>query len=185
MIKLHQPHDRSAGLVDLFLGARPLVDRFGKVDRRIGEFLQHRVGALADRLAVVAVDRLEDVFPGGQGNVDLAVENEPQLVEGVDVHRIADDDRQPIVLLRQGDNGVLPDDGLGNQLDDRGRNRHLVEVDVVQAMLLGHRPHDLFPRGIAEADQGVGQLHRLVLGHLPASANWSGLMTFWRMRISV
>ena len=64
-----------------------VVDRLGEVDRRVGEFLEHRVGALADRLAVVAVDRLQDALPGGQGDVDLAIENEPQLLERVDFHR--------------------------------------------------------------------------------------------------
>ena len=40
------------------------------------------------------------------------------------------------------------------------------EIDVVQAVLLGHRPHHFFARGIAQPDQGVGQLHARLGGHL-------------------
>ena len=144
----------------------PPLDRLGKVDRRVREFLQHRVGAFADGLPVVAIDRLEDAFPGGQGDIDVAVEDEPQLLQGVDFQRIADDDRQPAIPLRKGDYRVLPDHGLGNQLDHRGRDRHLVEVDVVQAVLFRHRPHHLFAGGVSQPDQGIGQLDPRFLGHL-------------------
>ena len=33
-------------------------------------------------------------------------------------------------------------------------------------MLLGHRPHHVFARGVAQADQGVGQFDARLLGHL-------------------
>ena len=109
----------------VLLAASAVVDRFGEVDGRVGELLQHRVGAFADRLAVVAVDGLEDRLAGGQGDVDLPVENEPQLVERVDVHRVADDHRQPAVPLGQRNDGVFPRDRLGHQFDDRRRDRRL------------------------------------------------------------
>ena len=82
--QLHQPDDRGAVLVDFVFAGPALVFGLGEVDRRVGEFLEHRVGALALRLAVVAVDRFQNAFPRGQGDVDLAVQDEPQLFDRVE-----------------------------------------------------------------------------------------------------
>ena len=84
--QLDEPDDRGAGFIDDVVGvARGVVFGFGEVDRRVGEFLQHRVGRFAVDLAVVAVDRFEDAFLGRDADLDLAVENELQLVEGFEV----------------------------------------------------------------------------------------------------
>ena len=54
----------------------------------------------------------------------------------------------------------------GHQFDDRRGNDDFAQVDVVQAVLLGHRPHHLFAGGVAEPDQGIGQLDARLAGHL-------------------
>ena len=58
--------------IDLVAGVG-VVDRLGEVDRRIGELLEHRVGAFAFGLAVVAVDRVDDALARRQGDFDLAI----------------------------------------------------------------------------------------------------------------
>ncbi len=116
---MHQPDDRGARFVDGLVAFGAVVHRFGKVDGRVGELLQHGVGAFGDRLAVVAVDGLQDRLAGGQRQIDLLVENEPQLIDRVDVPGVADDDRQVAIALRKGEDGVFPRDRLGHQFDDR------------------------------------------------------------------
>ena len=184
--QVHQPDDRGTGLVDLFIPRPLLLHGLGEVDGRIGELLEHRVGAFADRLAVVPVDGLQNGLARGQGDLDLAIENEPQFVEGVVIVGIADDDRQLAVALGQRDGGVFPGDRLGHQFDDRRRNDDFAQIDVVQAVLLGHRPHHVLAGGIAQPDQGVGQLRCPSSAAICwASANWSGLITPLRTRISI
>ena len=95
------------------------------------------------------VDGLEDRLSRGQRNLDLAIEDESQFVEGVVVHRVADDDRQLAVGLRQRDGDVLPRDRLGHQFHHRWGDGDFVQVDEVQAVLLGHRPHHFLARGVA------------------------------------
>ena len=89
---LHQPNDRCAGFVE---DSSELVagSGLGEVDRRVGEFLQHRVGAFP-LAAIVTIDRVDDVLARSQRDIDLAVQDEPQLVQRVEIERIADDDLQ-------------------------------------------------------------------------------------------
>ena len=94
-------------------------------------------------------------FPRGQGDFDVAVENEAQLLARVVIERVADDDFQRAVLLGHRQDGVFAGDRFGHQFDDRRRNDDFVQVDEVEAMLLGDGPHDFVAAGIAEADQFV------------------------------
>ena len=103
----------------------------------------------------MAVDRLENALPRGQGDIDIAIDDEADLFAGVVVERIADDDLQRAVLLRHRQDRVFAGQRLGHQFDDRRRNDDFLEVDEVQPVLLGHCPHHLFAAGIAEADQLV------------------------------
>lgn len=90
-------------------------------------------------LAIVPVDGLLDAFAGGQGDFDLAVQDEPQFLERIQVVRIADDDAQGPVFLGHRQDRVFPGDRLGHQFHDRGGDVHLAQVDVVQAVFLGDR----------------------------------------------
>ena len=85
--QVDEPDDRGAALVDLFLAGPRVFLGLGEIDRRVGELLEHRVGALAHRLAVVAIDRLQNALAGRQGDLDLAIENEPQLLENLEIRR--------------------------------------------------------------------------------------------------
>ncbi len=138
--QLHQPDDRGAGFVDDFVAGGRFLLGFGEVDRRVGEFLQHRVGALVLHLAVMPVDGLQDAFPRGQGDFDLAIQNEPQFLERIEIVRVADDHPQRAVLLGHRQNGIFAGDRFGHQFDDRGRNDDFAQIDVVEAMLLRPRP---------------------------------------------
>ena len=69
--------------------------------------------------------------------------------------RIADDNLQRAVFLGQRQNGVFAGDRFGHEFDDGGGNGDFVQIDEVQAMLLGHGPHDFFAGGVAEDDQLV------------------------------
>ena len=67
-------------------------------------------------------------------------------------------------LSESGNSDVLARDRLGHQFDDRGRDDDFGQIDVVEAVLLGHRPHHVFAGGIAQSDQGVGQFHARFAG---------------------
>ena len=68
--------------------------------------------------------------------------------------------------LGQRDDDVFAGHRFGHQFDDRRGDDHFAEIDIIQAVLLGHRPHHVFAGGIAQPDQGVGQLHARLAGHL-------------------
>ena len=59
------------------------------------------------------------------------------------------------VLLGQRHDDVLAGDRLGHQLDDRGGDLDLAEVDELQAVLLGLGLHDVLGLGVAQLGQGV------------------------------
>ena len=82
------------------------------------------------------------------------------------VHRVADDDRQFPVRLSQRDGDVFAGNRLGHEFNHRWGDRNFAEVHVIQAVLLGHRPHHFLARGISQPDQGVGQIHPLLGDHL-------------------
>ena len=121
-------HDRGVGVVLLGRGCLLLDGRLGEVDRGVGELLEHRVGALAVAEAVVAVDRLHDLLAGGQGHLDVAVEDEPQLLLGVDVGRVAGGDAERAARLREREDRVLAGHALGQELDHLLRHRHVDEA---------------------------------------------------------
>ena len=134
---MRKPDDWGAGLVDDFFGRLPLLFRFGEIDGRVGKFLQHRVGALILHLAVVPIDRFEDVFPRGEGDFHRPIENKPQFVERVQIVGIAHDYPQGAVIeFGHRQDSILAGDRFGYQFDDRRRNRHLVQVDKIERSLL-------------------------------------------------
>ena len=114
----------------------------------------------------MAVDGLQDGLARGQGDLDFAVEDEPQLFEGLEVQRVADDDLQRIVFLGQREDGVFAGDRFGHQFDDFGRDLELRQIDELQAVLFGHRPHDFLAGGIAEFHEAVGDIGILLPCHL-------------------
>lgn len=92
--EMDQPDNRRAALVDLFFAAGHLVLGLGEVDGRVGEFLEHRVGAFAHRLAVIAVDGREDVLARGQRDFDPLGQQKPELFEEFQVVGVTDDNLQ-------------------------------------------------------------------------------------------
>lgn len=110
------------------------------------------------------VDRFQDALARGQRDVDLAIENKPQFLERIEIQRITDDHLQHTVFLGHRQDGVFPGHALGHELHDRGRDDDLVQIDEVQAVLLGDRPHDLVGRGVTEDDQLIGDLLARGLG---------------------
>src|SRR5205823_7522731 len=50
-----------------------------EIDGRVGELLQHRVDRFRFRLAIMPVDRLDDLFAGGQDRLNVLVEYEGKL----------------------------------------------------------------------------------------------------------
>ena len=82
------------------------------------------------------------------------------------VERVADDDRQLAVRLgqRDGEFSRATDSGTSSTID--GGIDDFVEIDVVQAVLLGHGPHHFFAGGISQPGQRIGHFHALLGGHL-------------------
>ena len=156
--QVDQLHDRGVGCFFLRL-VRRLLDRgFGEVDRRVGEFLQHRIGALAVARAVVAVDRLDDLLARGQGQLHLAVQDEAELFLRVDIRGIARGDTERRALLGERKDRVFTGHALRQQAHDGGVDLERGQIDELDAEGLGEGLHHLVARGIAEPHDLVVEL---------------------------
>ena len=131
---------------------------FGQVDLRIGEFRDHRVDGLGFGLSIMPVDGLDDLLASGKDRRDFLVQDEIQLLHGVVIGRIAQDDLERAVFLAERNDHVFAGHRFGNELDDGRGNRHVGEIDKLQAVILGHRSHDVVLGGVTELDEGIGQL---------------------------
>ena len=91
-----------------------------------------------DRLAAhaqVGLDQLGDLVAAGQHGHDRLAGGQAQLVQRVEVERIAGGDHQSAVVLADGEEGLAVDE-LGRELlEQRKVHVRLGEVDVVQADL--------------------------------------------------
>ena len=132
--------------------------RFGEVDGGVGELGEHRVDRLGFGLAVVPVDGLDDLLARRQDGLNIFVQDELEFLNGVEVGRVAHDDLERAVLLRQRQDDVFAGDRFGHQFDDGGRDGDFGQVDELQAVELGDGAHDLFGGGVAELDEGVCSL---------------------------
>ena len=108
-----------------------------------------------DGAAIILIDRLDDRFLGRQRDLDLPIEHEPQLVDRLEVHRIMHDHTDDPTLLREGHDDVFAGERFGNELDDRGGDLDLAELDERQAVLFGLGLHDVVGVGVAQLDEGV------------------------------
>src|SRR5690606_35233691 len=118
-------------------------------------------------LSVIAVDVFEDRFAWSERRFDGAVKNEPQLLDGFDTHRVADDHRQRIAFAGERQNDVFAGDRLGDEFDYVIWDRYLGEIDVIEAMVFGHGSHYFFARGVAEPNEAIGNRQfRLLACHL-------------------
>src|SRR4029453_10146005 len=103
----------------------------------------------------------------GEGDFDAAIHDKTALFDGVDVVRVADDDLQCVLILREREDDVFAGNRLGHELDHRLRNGYFGQIDIVAAVLLGNGPHHVFARRIAELDDALGEAGILFLGDLP------------------
>ena len=90
---------------------------------------------------------------GASDDLDLAVQHEPELVDRLEVERIVHDDPDGPALLREGHDDVFAGERLGDELDDRGGDLDLAELDEGQAVLLGLGLHDVVGVGVAQLDE--------------------------------
>ena len=67
--------------------------------------------------------------------------------------RVVHDDLDGAVLLGQGHDDVFAGERLGDELDDRGGDLDLAELDEGHAVLLGLGLHDVVGVGVAELDE--------------------------------
>ena len=72
---------------------------------------------------------------------------------GLEVHRVVHDDLDRAVLLGERHHDVFAGERLGDELDDRGGDLDLAELDEVHAVLLGLGLHDVVGVGVAELDE--------------------------------
>jgi len=161
-----QPHDRGGVLIHDIACRRVGIFGFREIDGRIGELLEHGVGAFAFYLPVVPVDGFQDGFARCQGRLDLAVQNKTQFFDGFNVKRVAHGHLERILLFGQREGRVFAGDRLRHQLNHVLRNLQLRQVDEFHVVELGHRPHDFFTRGVAEFHEAVGHICVLLPRHL-------------------
>jgi hypothetical protein len=161
--QVHKLHHRGVRLVFVGRGGLLLEGCLGKVDRGVGKLLKHRVGALAVGEAVVAVDRLHDLLARGDRHLDLAVEDEAELLLGVNVGGVAGGDPERAPRLSQGEDGVFAGHALGQQADHILRHLGGGEVHKLEAIGLGEGLHHLLTRRVAEP-------HHLVMNLLARRA---------------
>src|SRR5205823_13881500 len=78
----------------------------GEVDGGVGELGQHRVDRLGFALAIVPVDRLDDLLAGSQDGLYIFVQNELKFLDGIEVGGVAHDDLEGPVVLGHGQDDV-------------------------------------------------------------------------------
>ena len=59
---------------------------------------------------------------------------------------------------------VFTGDRFGDEFDDGGGNGHFRKIDELHSVELGQGAHDLIGAGVAEFDEGIGQLGAGLLG---------------------
>ena len=80
---------------------------------------------------------------------------------------IADDHSQDFVVdFVQRQDRVFAGDRLGDELHDGRGDRRFGQVDVFKIVFFGDGPHDLFRRGITEADQCFSDRRGLIARNL-------------------
>ena len=97
-------------------------------------------------------------------DLDLAIQNELQLLERLEVERIAHQHLQRAVFFGERNDRVFAGDRLGHEFHDRRRNRHVVQIEELVAVQVGHRLHDLLAGGVALLDEDFVDLAAIVLG---------------------
>jgi hypothetical protein len=162
-------HDGRVGGV-LWVRAGGLLERrLREVDGGVGELLEHRVGALAVGQAVVAVDRLHDLLPQREHRLDLAVEDEAELLLHVDVGRVAGGHREHAAVLGQREDRVLAGHALRQEPHHLLRHRVVGEGHELEAVGPRQGLHHGLARRVAEphelvvdrAARGAGETGRL------------------------
>ena len=97
------------------------------------------------RLAVVPVDGLDDLLAWQRAPAVMSLfRMNWSFCDGVEVGRVAHDDLEHAVFLRQRQDDVFAGHRLGHQFDDGGRDGDVGQVDELQAVELGDGRHDLF-----------------------------------------
>ncbi len=138
----------------------------GEVDLSFGEFLQHRVDRLGFTLPVVSVDcRLDGLF-GSHSDVDFSIENEPQLIEDFEVHRIADGDHQVFAIQGNRDDQVFSGDAFWDQFDHPRQDFGAIKVDEVESKLGCLECSEFAAGDVVEFNEGFLGLDAQFGGHL-------------------
>ena len=106
----------------------------------------------------MAVDRLDDLLAGGQRVLNVAVEDEAELVLGVDVGRIGAGDAERVAFLGDREDRVFAGHALGEEVDDILLDGHPRQIDKLQPVGLRQRPHHLVARRVAEPHDLVVEL---------------------------
>ena len=114
------------------------------------------------RRAVVLVDRLAQRDLGGHDRLDVVARHELDVVHGEHVGRISHRDRQRRAGFVHGQDTVLAGHLARHDLDDRGVDLEVGEVDGRHAELLGERLGDVALRNRAHAYEGLADLAALL-----------------------
>ncbi len=125
--------------------------------RQLGGQLE-REGADLLRAPVQAVDARHQLRLADDREADLALEQPRQLVVGGEIGRIGETDAQRAGTLVEDDRAKAPRLRLGQDPDESGAERELLEVDVGDAHLPGQGTADLFFADEAAIDQRASQL---------------------------
>ncbi len=100
------------------------------------------------------------------GDLDIAVQNESQLVEHFDSHRVADRHQERVVFERERNYHVFAGHRLGHEFDDRGRDFPAVEIDEFVSVRVGLSLTDDRTRHVAQSHQRIADADAHVRGHV-------------------
>ena len=108
------------------------------------------------------VDRLAQRDLGGHDRFDVVARHELDVVHGEHVGRVAHRDRQRRAGFVHGQDTVLAGHLARHDLDDRGVDLEVGEIDGRDAELLGERLGDVALRDRSDADEGFADLPALL-----------------------
>ena len=123
-------------------------------DRRHRRFFPQNIGRFV-RSAVIFDQRLAEFFRAGADQLDLALKQKTQTVDGVEIERIANRDDQSVLTAGDRNNFEPARVFAADLIDDFRRNNHRREVDPVHVRLGRKRARDVHLRQSAVVNQNI------------------------------
>ena len=135
--QVYQANHRCGTVIDILLGLFAIGVSFGEVDRRVGEFLKHRVSRFTLDLPVIAVDGTDNGPFRGECCFDLSIKDETQFFDRFKIKWVRDQNTQGAIFFAEGKDRVFTSNGLRYQFDHFIAYLSGSQIDIGDLVMLG------------------------------------------------